>query len=84
MKKINPTKVLRTVANAAAKKGVTLRPGSDADKTTTAVVTASVNIANEGISLAQKISKKGSSFLEKARERVHEATKPAPRPKQKR
>jgi heterodisulfide reductase subunit C len=84
MKKISPAKVLRSVTNAAAKKGVTLRPGSEADKTTAAVVTTGVKIANEGISLAQRISRKGSSLLEKARERVHEATKPAPPAKKKR
>jgi hypothetical protein len=78
MKKISAPRILKSVTDAAQGKGITIQPGSQADKTTRSVINTSVDVANKGISLGNRLAKKGSKVLEEIREKVHEATAPRP------
>lgn len=78
MKKLNAQTLIKKTKSAAQKKGVVVTPGSDADKVVNKTIEAGVEIANGGISLAARAKKKGFSLFNQAREKIHEATKPAP------
>ena len=78
MKKISASRVLKSVVNAARGKGITIQPGSEADRAVRDVINTSANVANKGISLGNRLVKKGSDTLEEIRQKVHEATAPKP------
>ena len=81
MKKISAPRVLKKITSAALKQGISVKPGSKADKTTKDIVNSTVETANKGIALGNSLVKKGEGVLEGIREKIHAASAPKAAPK---